>query len=116
MNYASLTKELEYNDTKPAVKVLMDTDSSREIRIVMKQGQVMKEHKTPYPIVVEIFEGRITFGAKGESYDLIKGDVVSLEGNVPHDLKAEADSTVRLSLSKSDTAERVKSVADRSSE
>lgn len=116
MKYASLTKELEYNENKPAVKVLMDTDSSSEIRIAMKQGQVMKEHSTPYPIVVEIFEGKITFGVKGETHELTKGDVVYLEGAIPHDLKAETDSTVRLSLSKSDTAERVKGVADSSSD
>lgn len=112
MKYASLTKDLEYNDNKPAVKVLMDTDSSREIRITMKQGQVMKEHKTPFPIVVEIFEGKITFGVEGENHNLVKGDLVYLEGSVPHDLKAEVDSTVRLTLSKSDTAERVKGVAE----
>ncbi len=114
MKYASLTKELEYNDTKPAVKVLMDTDSSREIRITMRQGQVMKEHKTPYPIVVEIFEGQITFGVNGEIHNLVKGDLVYLEGGIPHDLKAEEDSTVRLTLSKSDTAERVEDVANKS--
>ena len=114
MKHASLAKELEYNDTKPAVKVLMDTKSTREIRIAMKQGQVMKEHQTPFPIVVEIFEGHITFGVNGESHNLVKGDLVYLEGSVPHDLKAEADSTIRLSLSKSDTAERVKDVASKS--
>lgn len=114
MKYASLTKELEYNDKKPAVTVLLDTDTSREIRIIMKKGQLMKEHQTPYPIVVEIFEGQITFGANGESHKLKKGDLVYLEGAIPHNLKAEVDSTVRLSLSKSDSAERVKAVADSS--
>lgn len=115
MKSASLTKDLEYNENKPAVKVLMDTDSSREIRIAMKEGQVMKEHKTPFPIVVEIFEGRIVFGVNGETHELEKGDLVHLEGNVPHDLKAEEDSIVRLTLSKADTAERVKDVANTSS-
>ena len=115
MKCASLTKELEYNDSRPVVKILMDTDSSREIRITMKQGQVMKEHKTPYPIIVEIFEGHITIGAKGENHNLVRGDLVYLEGGVPHDLRAEQDSTVRLTLSKSDTAERVKGVVDSSS-
>ena len=112
MKTASLLKNLEYNDTKPAVQVLMDTDSSKEIRIAMKKGQVMKEHKTPYPIVVELFEGIISFGVNGEVHKIEKGDMLSLEGNIPHDLKAEEDSIVRLSLSKSDSAERVKGVAE----
>ena len=112
MKKASLINDLQYNENKPAVQVLLDTDSSREIRIAMRKGHVMKEHKTPYPIVVEIFQGHITFGVKGESHDLKKGDLVYLEGNVPHDLRAEEDSTVRLTLTKADTAERVKGVAD----
>ena len=112
MKTASLVKELQYNDNKPAVQVLMDTDSSREIRIAMKKGQVMKEHKTPYPIVVEIFEGKISFGVQGQEHSVQKGDLLALEGNIPHDLRAKEDSIVRLTLSKSDTVERVKGVAD----
>ena len=114
MKTASLLKDLEFNDKKPAVQVLLDTESSREIRIAMKKGQVMKEHKTPYPIVVELFEGAISFGVNGEVHEIKKGDMLTLEGNVPHDLKAEEDSIVRLSLSKSDSVERVKGVADQS--
>lgn len=113
MKSASLLEELQYNENKPAVQVLFETDNSKEIRIAMKKGQVMKEHKTPFPIVVEIFRGRITFGVNSKStHDLKEGDLVSLEGNVPHDLKAEEDSVVRLSLSKADQAERVKGVAE----
>ncbi len=112
MKTASLLKDLEYNDKKPAVQVLLETDSSKEIRIAMKKGQVMKEHKTPYPIVVELFEGLIGFGVNGNVHKITKGDMLTLEGNVPHDLKAEEDSIVRLSLAKSDSVERVKGVAD----
>lgn len=114
MKTASLLKDLEFNDKKPAVQVLLDTESSREIRIAMKTGQVMKEHKTPYPIVVELFEGAISFGVNGEVHKIKRGDMLTLEGNVPHDLTAEEDSIVRLSLSKSDTVERVKGVANQS--
>lgn len=114
MKTASLVKNLEFNDDKPEVQVLFDTESSKEIRIAMRGGQVMKEHKTPYPIVVEIFEGKVDFGVNGQVHSLQKGDLVSLEGNVPHDLKAEIHSTIRLTLAKSDTAERVKEVADKS--
>lgn len=116
MKSASLTKNLQYNDKKPAVEVLMDTESSKEIRILLKEGQVMKEHKTPYPIVVEVFEGSIAFGVNREVHHLETGDLVFLEGNVPHDLKAGKDSTIRLSLSKADSAERVRDVAGRSEE
>ncbi|WP_372919681.1 cupin domain-containing protein [Salegentibacter sp.] len=111
MKTASLTKNLEYNESKPVVEILLDTDSSKEIRILMKKGQVMKEHKTSYPIMVEIFEGKISFGVNGDTHQLEKGDLLSLKAGIPHDLKAEEDSTIRLSLSKADSVERVKEVA-----
>ncbi len=111
MKTTSLTNDLVYNDNKPAISVLLETDFSKEIRIAMRSGQVMKEHKTPFPIVVEIFEGSIDFGVQGKVYSLGSGDIIALEGNVPHDLKATEDSIVRLSLSISDKVERVKKVA-----
>ncbi|AVR47159.1 cupin [Christiangramia fulva] len=115
MKTASLLKNLSFEDKKPAVQVLMETDSTKEIRIVMKKGQVMKEHQTPFPIVVELFEGKISFGVNGEINHINKGDILSLEGNVPHDLLAEENSIIRLSLSKLDKVERVENVANSSS-
>ncbi|WP_081212014.1 cupin domain-containing protein [Salegentibacter sediminis] len=114
MKSASLSKNLNYNDSKSAVEILLDTDSSKEIRILMKKGQVMKEHKTSYPIMVEIFEGKVSFGVNGKIHHLEKGDLVSLEASIPHDLTATEDSTIRLSLSKADSVERVKEVAKKS--
>lgn len=112
MQTASLLKDLVFNDNKIAIHVLLDTDFTKEIRIAMKAGQIMKEHKTPFPIVVELFEGCIDFGCQGQVLTLEKGDVLSLEGGVPHDLKAQKDSVVRLSLSKADSVNRVEAVAN----
>jgi len=114
MTTASLTENLEYNDQRPAVKVLLETEANKEIRMVFKAGQGLKEHKTPFPIVVEVFDGAIDFGVNGKTQSLKKGDLIALSGNVPHDLKAKEDSIVRLSLTKADMAERVVEVAKNS--
>ena len=114
MKVASLTNEIQYHETRPTIQVLMETESGKEIRIAFQPGQVMKEHKTPFPIVVEIFEGAIDFGVKGEVHHLKKGDLIALEGGIPHDLKALEKSTVRLSLNKADSAKRVEDVAKKS--
>lgn len=114
MTTASLTANLEFNDKRPAVQVLLETEANKEIRMVFKTGQGLKEHKTPFPIVVEIFDGAVDFGVNGHTQALKKGDLIALPGNVPHDLRAKEDSIVRLSLTKADTAERVEGVAKES--
>jgi quercetin dioxygenase-like cupin family protein len=112
MKTSSLINDIEYNENKPAIDVLFETENTKEIRIAMRDGQIMKEHKTAYPIVVEMFEGTLDFGVNGDILNLKKGDILSLEGNVPHDLKATSDSIIRLSLSKLDKVERVRFVID----
>lgn len=112
MKKSSLTEHITYNENKAAISVLFETETTKEIRVVMKKNQVMKEHKTSFPITVEIFEGAIDFGVDGTVYNLVKGDLVSLEASVPHDLVAAEDSIVRLTLSKLDTVDRVVKVSE----
>ena len=112
MKTASLRSELKYNEDKVSVTVMMETESSKEIRILFRKGQIMKEHKAGFPITVEIHEGAIEFGVKGEKMSLKSGDLISLEANVPHDLLAQEDSIVRLTLSKFDNVERVQKVIE----
>ena len=109
---SSLLKNLQYLEDKPAISVLLETDSTKEIRIAMRKGHTMKKHQTPFPIVVEIFEGAIDFGVEGNVHSLKKGDIVALEASVPHDLNAVEDSIVRLTLSKSDSVQRVEKVVE----
>lgn len=112
MQTSSITDALSYNDLKPNVSVLLETENTKEIRILMKAGQLMKEHQTPFPIVVEIFEGSIEFGVNGKVLALTRGDLLSLEGGVPHNVQCISDSIIRLSLSKKDQVERVRKVID----
>lgn len=111
MESANIYEGVEYSESKPKVTVLFETNFTKEIRIVMQQGTIMKEHKTAHPIVVEILEGNIDFGIEQQIRTLIKGDIIALEGNIPHDLKANNNSIVRLTLTKYDNANRVKGVA-----
>jgi len=110
MKKVNIYENLVYSDVKVQITPLMNTDSSKEIRIVFKKDQIMKDHHTPHPIAVEIVEGEIDFGVKEEVFTLIKGDIVSLEASVVHNLKATQDSIVRLTLSKNDTIARVNGV------
>jgi quercetin dioxygenase-like cupin family protein len=107
----SFYNDLVFTDDKVKTSVILETSFSKEIRIAFKKGQVMKEHKSDFPIVVHLLEGAIEFGAEGKKHQLKKGDILTLEGNVSHDLLANEESIVRLTLSKLDTPDRVEKVA-----
>jgi quercetin dioxygenase-like cupin family protein len=110
MEIASIFDNITYSDKQPVVSVLINSPDIKEVRIAFKAGQVMKEHKAGYPIVVAVVEGCIDFGVGEERYVLQKGMFITLEANVLHDLSATADSIVRLSLNKADTIDRAKNV------
>ena len=111
MKTASIYQDLEFSENKPAIKVLLETEFTKEIRILLNKGQEMKEHQTPYPIVVELVSGPIIFGVEGKEYDIEKGGLLTLAGGIPHHLIAKEESIVRLTLSKSDSSARVEDVA-----
>lgn len=106
----NILNDLNYNDKKPSISVLFESSFSKEIRILLKENQIMKEHKAPYPIIVEVFDGSVDFGVEGKTFNLKKGDILTLESNIPHDLKAISDCVIRLTLSKFDNLNRVKGV------
>ena len=114
MEIKSFSDNLDYSDDRIVTQVILETSFSKEIRILLKHGQTMKKHKAPFPIIVHILEGKIDFGVEGEIKLLKKGDAISLDANIDHDLIAKQDSVVRLTLSKLDDALRVEKVADES--
>jgi len=110
MNTASFFTDLKFSDESVVISPMLDSDFGKEIRITFQEGQIMKEHKTKFPIAVMTLRGSIEFGVGEETFLLNEGDVITLEGNVMHELKALKESVVRLSLHKGDTIARVKGV------
>lgn len=110
MTKSSFETDAIFDDQKVRTKLILETSFSKEIRILLKKGQSMREHKAPFPIIVHLLEGNIDFGVEGEINRLQKGSILTLDSNVPHDLHAHEDSVVRLTLSKQDRAERVEEV------
>ena len=110
MKTASFFTDLKFSDESVVITPMLDSDFGKEIRITFKNGQVMKEHKTKFPITVMTMRGSIEFGVSEKTVILNEGDVIALEGNVMHELKALKESVVGLSLHKGDTVARVKGV------
>ena len=112
MTTAHILENLNFNEDKVAISVLFETETTKEIRILFKKGQLMKKHQTSFPITVQMVKGELDFGVNNQVLALKEGDLIALEGNVPHDLTAKTNCVVRLTLSKQDTVDRVKKVIE----
>ena len=111
MEVKSFYKDLVFDENRVKTAVILETSFSKEIRITMKSGQIMKEHKAPFPIAIHVLKGCIDLGVSGIKHTMTMASIISLESNIPHDLTAKEDSVIRLTLSKKDNVERVESVA-----
>ncbi len=111
MAKANIYNGVEFNEQKPVVSVLLETDFTKEVRILMHKGTEMAKHQTSFPIVVEVVEGIIKFGVNGEVLTLEKGALIALDGGVAHDLKAIENAIIRLTLTKYDETSRVEQTA-----
>ncbi len=124
--------DVEFGEKIEAI-ALATNGASREVRIIMPAGEVMKQHRAPYDIFVQVLRGRIWFEVAGENgagaagaagaansgagaaaqndrVELGGGEMVSVAANVPHSLGAVENSVVRLSLAIGDKIERVAGV------
>jgi quercetin dioxygenase-like cupin family protein len=92
---------------KVQIDRMTETPFSKEIRICMARGNVMKEHAAPGAITIMVLKGRVTVASGSGSGELGSGDMVCFDANVPHSLEAHEESVIRLTLSKNDSAGRV---------
>ncbi len=109
MKLLNWLKDVEFTD-KLQIDKLIENAKGKEIRIIMPKDVIMKEHKAPGEISVQVLQGKIWFEVNKEKFTFEKGDMISLDAEVPHSLGGLENSVIRLSLSKHDSVERVKSV------
>jgi uncharacterized protein (DUF2249 family)/mannose-6-phosphate isomerase-like protein (cupin superfamily) len=105
-------KELvEYNDSKPFPKVLMNQPGYRMVLLNMRSGQKIPEHATKEMVTVYAISGHITFYAANLGCDLRAGEVICIDAEVPHRLEAHEDSAL-LVIAAGNTRARAGKVLD----
>lgn len=97
-------------DTTPQITKMMETTTSKEIRICMAKGNIMKEHTAPGAITIMVLKGEVSILSQENSIVLHDGDMIYFDAKIPHSLEAQKESIVRLVLSKSDTFQRVQNL------
>ena len=77
---------------------LVKTDTLEIIRMVVAPDKFIHAHQVPGEIVVQCLEGRISFTAGDTAQELNAGDMLYLDGNVPHSLKGIEHASVLLTI------------------
>lgn len=110
MTVQSFVKDSDFASSGIQTKVITETAFSKEIRILLSKGSVMKDHKSPFPIVIYIVDGHIELGVEDKFYLMQSGDIIDLPAGAMHNLHAMENTIVRLTLSTADKVERVNQV------
>lgn len=76
----------------------MDGDGFKIRTLAMDAGTVLREHRAPVPILVQVASGSILFRVEGAEYALAAGGAIQVDAAVPHEVEAVEPSHVLLTL------------------
>lgn len=75
-----------------------DGFGARVVLLPFAEGQELREHTAPVPIMVHVLTGSIRFETEGQSHELTAGGMINVDARVPHALFAHEKSHVLLLL------------------
>ena len=77
---------------------LLKSSQLELVRIVLKAGQGLPEHRAPGEITVQCLEGCLQFSTGATTQCMRAGDLIHLAANVPHALLALEDMSALLTM------------------
>jgi len=94
MQIHTLGELIEFDDKKSSARVLMNRPGYRLVLLNLRRGQSIPEHATKEIVTVYAISGHIRFYEAQSPFELRAGQVLFIEGGVPHALEAYEDSTL----------------------
>ncbi len=92
----NLQQLAEFREKSPVVQVLARSGHARTILFSFKAGQELKEHTTSSQISVQAISGQLLFSTQEQESELLPGQIVLLEADVPHSVYAQTDCVMLL--------------------
>lgn len=68
------------------------------VLISLHAGAELKPHKAPGPINVQVLEGKMSFSADNQVFEIKKGQLITLRKEIPHSVVALEDSAFLLTV------------------
>jgi len=88
---------------RPAISKLATTSACTLIRLCLRTGQGLDDHRTAGPVTIHCLSGTITVGLDGDSqpHPLEAGSAIHLAARLSHNVHAKSDSIVLLTVLRS---------------
>jgi quercetin dioxygenase-like cupin family protein len=97
----NIFEDLAFNDEKPSVLTLRNTDHINVIAIGLKAGHVLKKHVTPFPALLVVLKGRISFDMEGVQTEVPLSGTFDIPANISHEVTALEESIFIVTKEKS---------------
>lgn len=85
-------KKLSANILDGKFEHLLDEDKVQITHLQIKQGEEIPSHKSDKNVVVVIYKGKVDFVGENGNEIIVPGDIITMEANELHTLKAMDDS------------------------
>ena len=79
-------------------KAILKTQTLELMRLVLPKGKSLPDHHVPGEVTLLCLEGSVELVAHGATQIMRAGEMVYLEGGVPHALQAVEDASVLLTI------------------
>ena len=96
---AALRREEAYGRSGRAGRTLVKSDRFRTTLVAMSAGNVIGTHQADSPLTLQVLEGHVEFRADGVSHPLGPGDLLFFGPGDAHDIRADEESALLLTLS-----------------
>lgn len=97
---AELKQETTWADTDHNSITVFKSDTTTIVLIGLHENAELKEHTAIGNISVQVLDGKINFLAEEKIFSLAKGQMITLEANVPHSVTALKESFFLLTMEK----------------
>ena len=85
-------KKLSANILDGKFEHLLDEEKLQITHLQIKQGEEIPSHKSDKNVVVVIYKGKVDFVGENGNEIIVPGDIITMEANEVHALKAIDDS------------------------
>ena len=92
----SLAEQIKAESDRVQFKNVFSNSNGGIVLVAFKAGQALDTHIAPAELMVNVLEGEIEFTMNGISHTLRSGEFLLMGADVPHSVKAKADSKMML--------------------